>query len=104
MYLQWTREGMATLAALNVLVNPYVSPSWVHSYDHYVLYRKTDESPYNLIQGKIKGYPVWFDANRVEPFLNENGKPPAACPSIVNAKALSKNIFRSFTGVKYFCK
>lgn len=33
MCLQWTREGMATLAALNVLVNPYVSPSWVHSYD-----------------------------------------------------------------------
>jgi hydroxypyruvate reductase 1 len=55
---KWTREGMATLAALNVL-------------------------------GKIKGYPVWFDANRVEPFLNENAQPPAACPSIVNAKALS---------------
>ncbi|WVY96614.1 hypothetical protein V8G54_028765 [Vigna mungo] len=54
---KWTREGMATLAALNVL-------------------------------GKIKGYPVWFDANRVEPFLNENAQPPAACPSIVNAKAL----------------
>nr|KYP69180.1 Glycerate dehydrogenase [Cajanus cajan] len=54
---KWTREGMATLAALNVL-------------------------------GKIKGYPVWFDANRVEPFLNENARPPAACPSIVNAKAL----------------
>ncbi|QHN79522.1 Glycerate dehydrogenase [Arachis hypogaea] len=54
---KWTREGMATLAALNVL-------------------------------GKIKGYPVWFDANRVEPFLNENAPPPAASPSIVNAKAL----------------
>jgi len=40
------------------------------------------------VQGKIKGYPVWFDANRVEPFLNENAPPPAACPSIVNAKAL----------------
>ncbi|KAL2331192.1 hypothetical protein Fmac_018773 [Flemingia macrophylla] len=39
-------------------------------------------------KGKIKGYPVWFDANRVEPFLNENARPPAACPSIFNAKAL----------------
>ncbi|KAG5151710.1 hypothetical protein JHK84_028182 [Glycine max] len=53
----WTHEGMATLAALNVL-------------------------------GKIKGYPVWFDANRVEAFLKENARPPATCPSIVNAKAL----------------
>ncbi|KAG5547668.1 hypothetical protein RHGRI_013385 [Rhododendron griersonianum] len=54
---KWTREGMATLAALNVL-------------------------------GKIKGYPVWSDPNRIEPFLNENAPPPAASPSIVNAKAL----------------
>ncbi|KAL2331205.1 hypothetical protein Fmac_018786 [Flemingia macrophylla] len=54
---KWTREGMAILAALNVL-------------------------------GKIKGYPVWFDAYRVEPFLNENARPLAACPSIFNAKAL----------------
>ncbi|WOL16791.1 glycerate dehydrogenase [Canna indica] len=54
---KWTREGMATLAALNVL-------------------------------GKIKGYPVWADANRIEPFLNDNSEPPAACPSIVNAKQL----------------
>ncbi|KAJ9704457.1 hypothetical protein PVL29_002837 [Vitis rotundifolia] len=54
---KWTREGMATLAALNVL-------------------------------GKIKGYPVWHDPNKVEPFLNENSLPPAASPSIVNAKAL----------------
>uniref|UniRef100_A0A9I9D5G8 Glycerate dehydrogenase n=1 Tax=Cucumis melo TaxID=3656 RepID=A0A9I9D5G8_CUCME len=54
---KWTREGMATLAALNVL-------------------------------GKIKGYPVWSDPNRVEPFLDENVSPPAASPSIVNAKAL----------------
>ncbi|KAL0386863.1 UNVERIFIED_CONTAM: Glycerate dehydrogenase [Sesamum radiatum] len=54
---KWTREGMATLAALNVL-------------------------------GKIKGYPIWSDPNHVEPFLNENATPPAACPSIVNAKAL----------------
>ncbi|OMO92750.1 hypothetical protein COLO4_17344 [Corchorus olitorius] len=45
---KWTREGMATLAALNVL-------------------------------GKIKGYPIWGDPNRVEPFLNENAPPPAAC-------------------------
>jgi len=44
------------------------------------------------VQGKVKGYPVWFDANKVEPFLNENARPPAACPSIVNAKALGKNI------------
>ncbi|THG20272.1 hypothetical protein TEA_013334 [Camellia sinensis var. sinensis] len=54
---KWTREGMATLAALNVL-------------------------------GKIKGYPIWSDPNRVAPFLDENSPPPAACPSIVNAKAL----------------
>lgn len=54
---KWTREGMATLAALNVL-------------------------------GKIKGYPIWHDPNKVEPFLNENSLPPAASPSIVNAKAL----------------
>ncbi|KAH6777697.1 hydroxypyruvate reductase [Perilla frutescens var. frutescens] len=54
---KWTREGMATLAALNVL-------------------------------GKIKGYPIWADPNRVDPFLNENSPPPAACPSIVNSKAL----------------
>ncbi|KAG6572116.1 Glycerate dehydrogenase, partial [Cucurbita argyrosperma subsp. sororia] len=54
---KWTREGMATLAALNVL-------------------------------GKIKQYPVWADPNRVEPFLDENAPPPAASPSIVNAKAL----------------
>ncbi|KAM7482757.1 hypothetical protein LguiB_007340 [Lonicera macranthoides] len=54
---KWTREGMATLAALNVL-------------------------------GKIKGYPIWSDSNRVEPFLNEKSSPPAACPSIVNSKAL----------------
>ncbi|KAG5624766.1 hypothetical protein H5410_009984 [Solanum commersonii] len=54
---KWTREGMATLAALNVL-------------------------------GKIKGYPIWSNPNSVEPFLNENTAPPAACPSIVNSKAL----------------
>ncbi|KAF9600009.1 hypothetical protein IFM89_002482 [Coptis chinensis] len=54
---KWTREGMATLAALNVL-------------------------------GKIKGYPVWSNANNVEPFLNENSPPPAASPSNVNAKTL----------------
>ncbi|KAI8554035.1 hypothetical protein RHMOL_Rhmol05G0066100 [Rhododendron molle] len=58
---KWTREGMATLAALNVL-------------------------------GKIKGYPVWSDPNRIEPFLNENAPPPAASPSIVNAKALGNTI------------
>ncbi|KAF9620806.1 hypothetical protein IFM89_014743 [Coptis chinensis] len=56
---KWTREGMATLAALNVL-------------------------------GKIKGYPVWSNANNVEPFLNENSPPPAASPSIVNAKTLDQ--------------
>jgi len=44
------------------------------------------------VQGKIKGYPVWFDPNRVEPFLNENAQPPAAIPSIVNAKALGNKI------------
>ncbi|ONK72585.1 uncharacterized protein A4U43_C04F20940 [Asparagus officinalis] len=54
---KWTREGMATLAALNVL-------------------------------GKIKGYPIWTDLNRVDVFLDENSPPPAACPSIVNAKQL----------------
>ncbi|XP_055815518.1 glycerate dehydrogenase isoform X2 [Solanum dulcamara] len=54
---KWTREGMATLAALNVL-------------------------------GKIKGYPIWSNPNSVEAFLNENAPAPAACPSIVNSKAL----------------
>lgn len=54
---KWTREGMATLAALNVL-------------------------------GKIKRYPLWADPNRVDPFLDESTPPPAACPSIVNAKQL----------------
>ncbi|WZZ06144.1 hypothetical protein YC2023_092065 [Brassica napus] len=54
---KWTREGMATLAALNVL-------------------------------GRIKGYPIWSDPNRVDPFLNENASPPNASPSIVNSKAL----------------
>ncbi|KZV39337.1 glycerate dehydrogenase [Dorcoceras hygrometricum] len=54
---KWTREGMATLAALNVL-------------------------------GKIKGYPVWSNPNSVEAFLDENSPPPAACPSIVNSKAI----------------
>lgn len=60
---KWTREGMATLSALNVL-------------------------------GKIKGYPIWSDSNKVEPFLNENAPPPAACPSIVNAKALGLPVSR----------
>ncbi|KAJ7978630.1 Glycerate dehydrogenase [Quillaja saponaria] len=55
---KWTRGGMATLAALNVL-------------------------------GNIR---AWSDPNRVEPFLNENASPPAACPSIVNAKALGNMI------------
>ncbi|XWS67729.1 hypothetical protein CRYUN_Cryun04dG0030400 [Craigia yunnanensis] len=41
------------------------------------------------VLGKIKGYPIWGDPNRVEPFLNENVPPPAVCPSIVNAKALA---------------
>ncbi|CAF2063288.1 unnamed protein product [Brassica napus] len=54
---KWTREGMATLAALNVV-------------------------------GRIKGYPIWSDPNRVDPFLNENASPPNASPSIVNSKAL----------------
>ncbi|KAJ0969916.1 hypothetical protein J5N97_022793 [Dioscorea zingiberensis] len=54
---KWTREGMATLAALNVL-------------------------------GKIKGYPIWSDPNRVDVFLDEKSPPPSACPSIVNAKHL----------------
>lgn len=54
---KWTREGMAALAALNVL-------------------------------GKIKGYPVWTDPNRIEIFLDENFQPPPASPSIVNAKEL----------------
>lgn len=48
--------------------------------------------PISDFQGKIKGYPVWSDPNRVEPFLNENASPPQASPSIVNAKALSKFI------------
>jgi hydroxypyruvate reductase 1 len=54
---QWTREGMATLAALNVA-------------------------------GKLKGYPLWSNPNNIMPFLDEHSQPPAACPSIVNSKAL----------------
>jgi hypothetical protein len=41
-----------------------------------------------LVQGKIKGYPVWGNPNQVEPFLQENLTPPRACPSIVNAKQI----------------
>ncbi|KAJ6840158.1 glycerate dehydrogenase [Iris pallida] len=58
---KWTREGMATLAALNVL-------------------------------GRIKGYPLWSDPNRVDPFFDENTPPPPACPSIVNGKQLGTYI------------
>ncbi|KAG2703134.1 hypothetical protein I3760_06G123300 [Carya illinoinensis] len=60
---KWTREGMATLAALNVLE-------------------------------KIKGYPIWSDPNRVEPFLNKKVHPPAASPSFVNSKALGNVVFK----------
>ncbi|KAK6946433.1 D-isomer specific 2-hydroxyacid dehydrogenase, NAD-binding domain [Dillenia turbinata] len=70
---KWTREGMATLAALNVL-------------------------------GKIKGYPVWSDPNRVEPFLNENSPPPAASPSIVNAKALGNFVIRAIRETLLCCR
>ncbi|CAN7087218.1 unnamed protein product [Brassica oleracea var. botrytis] len=63
---KWTREGMATLAALNVV-------------------------------GRIKGYPIWSDPNRVDPFLNENASPPNASPSIVNSKALASGSFRLIT-------
>jgi hypothetical protein len=44
-------------------------------------------------QGKIKGYPVWSNPNNIAPFLDEHSQPPAACPSIVNAKALGMNTF-----------
>eukprot|EP00270_Netrium_digitus_P008311 TRINITY_DN2479_c0_g1_i2.p1 TRINITY_DN2479_c0_g1~~TRINITY_DN2479_c0_g1_i2.p1 ORF type:complete len:414 (+),score=116.83 TRINITY_DN2479_c0_g1_i2:66-1244(+) len=55
---QWTRAGMATLAALNVA-------------------------------GHIRGHGLWKDSNNMAPFLDESlAAPPAACPSIVNAKAL----------------
>jgi hydroxypyruvate reductase 1 len=57
---KWTREGMATLAALNVA-------------------------------GKLKGYPLWSNPNNIMPFLDEHSQPPAACPSIVNSKALGMN-------------
>jgi hypothetical protein len=43
-----------------------------------------------IMQGKIKGYPVWGNPNLVEPFLKEDATPPAACPSIVNAKQLGR--------------
>ena len=56
-------------------------------------YDYVDEIMFFELQGQIKGYPVWADPNNVEPFLNENVPPPAACPSIVNAKALGKNSF-----------
>ncbi len=44
-------------------------------------------------QGKVKGYPVWSNPNNIAPFLDEHSQPPAACPSIVNAKALGMNTF-----------
>jgi hypothetical protein len=44
-------------------------------------------------QGKLKGYPVWSNPNNIAPFLDEHSQPPAACPSIVNAKALGMNTF-----------
>jgi hypothetical protein len=44
-------------------------------------------------QGKLKGYPVWSSPNNIAPFLDEHSQPPAACPSIVNAKALGMNTF-----------
>ena len=105
--MQWTREGMATLAALNVLVINCLT-FFKFKFDWH-LFRKriehiricvfcfwsvvaTDLSTamlsLSILQGKIKGYPIWSDPNRVVPFLNENVPPPAACPSIVNAKAL----------------
>ncbi|KAF3684008.1 28 kDa ribonucleoprotein, chloroplastic [Capsicum annuum] len=37
---------------------------------------------------KIIGYPIWSNPNSVKEFLDENSPPPAACPSIVNSKAL----------------
>ncbi|PHT48482.1 Glycerate dehydrogenase HPR, peroxisomal [Capsicum baccatum] len=37
---------------------------------------------------KIIGYPIWSNPNSVKVFLDENSPPPAACPSIVNLKAL----------------
>uniref|UniRef100_A0A0D3CYU7 glycerate dehydrogenase n=3 Tax=Brassica TaxID=3705 RepID=A0A0D3CYU7_BRAOL len=64
---KWTREGMATLAALNVV-------------------------------GRIKGYPIWSDPNRVDPFLNENASPPNASPSIVNSKALGLPVSKLASG------
>ncbi|CAM8910922.1 unnamed protein product [Rhodiola kirilowii] len=67
---KWTREGMATLAALNVL-------------------------------GKIKKYPLWSDPNKVEPFLDENSPPPAACPSIVNAKAPESARFQTVSRARH---
>ncbi|KAH7446085.1 hypothetical protein KP509_01G038500 [Ceratopteris richardii] len=44
------------------------------------------------VAGKLKGCPVWHDANNVMPFLDESSKPPAASPSIVNAKNLGLKI------------
>eukprot|EP00244_Chara_vulgaris_P008524 TRINITY_DN3378_c0_g1_i2.p1 TRINITY_DN3378_c0_g1~~TRINITY_DN3378_c0_g1_i2.p1 ORF type:complete len:323 (-),score=63.55 TRINITY_DN3378_c0_g1_i2:471-1367(-) len=37
---------------------------------------------------RLKGSPVWSNPNVVDPFLDEVAPPPAACPSIVNSKAL----------------
>lgn len=55
----------------------------------------------SILQGKIKGYPVWGDPNRIEPFLNKNAPPPAASPSIVNSKALG-NCYPSHSRVSAF--
>ncbi|KAA3465535.1 glycerate dehydrogenase [Gossypium australe] len=101
---KWTREGMATLAALNVLVIVLLLAFFKFRYVWHLFGKRIDNIScfssviatvlsiatlsQSALQGKIKGYPIWGDPNRVEPFLNESVPPPAACPSIVNAKAL----------------
>ncbi|KAF3681603.1 28 kDa ribonucleoprotein, chloroplastic [Capsicum annuum] len=42
----------------------------------------------DVFEEKIIGYPIWSNPNSVKEFLDENSPPPAACPSIVNSKAL----------------
>ncbi|KAJ8544103.1 hypothetical protein K7X08_028614 [Anisodus acutangulus] len=50
--------------------------------------RKVKDGRSKRLKGKIKGCPVWGNPNSVDAFLNENSPPTAACPSIMNSKAL----------------
>lgn len=116
--LQWTRAGMATLAASNVAVSmqemscaevqiaspldsgraavqtpppPACALSWW--IDGTPTLRLDSAAALPLLclhwmQGVLQRLPLWHNANNVLPFLESSKPAPPACPSIVNAKAL----------------